>query len=40
VRPSLVERVEGLVPNHERTILAVTTGNRTSLASRVDAWFG
>ena len=40
VRPSLVGRVEGLVPNHERTILTVTTGNRTSLVSRVEAWFG
>jgi nucleoside-triphosphatase THEP1 len=40
VRPSLIERVEGLVPNHERTILTVTTENRTSLASRVEAWFG
>jgi nucleoside-triphosphatase THEP1 len=38
-RPSLTARVEALLPRHECTILAVTTENRTSLASRVDAWF-
>jgi nucleoside-triphosphatase THEP1 len=39
-RPSLADRVEALLPEHERTLLVVTPENRASLALRVDAWFG
>jgi len=40
VRPSLVVRVEPLVPRHERTLVAVTPGNRSSLAQLIDGLFG
>ncbi|OHD73043.1 MAG: hypothetical protein A2177_13605 [Spirochaetes bacterium RBG_13_68_11] len=39
VRPSLVDRVEALVPRHERRIIEVTPENRTTLASAIDGWF-
>jgi nucleoside-triphosphatase THEP1 len=39
VRPSLVDRVEALVPRHERALLVVTPENRSSLASVVEGRF-
>jgi len=38
VRPSLVDRVEALVPRHERRVIVVTPGNHTSLATAINDW--
>jgi nucleoside-triphosphatase THEP1 len=39
VRPSLAARVRRLVPTHERTLVALTPGNRSSLAAAINRLF-
>jgi nucleoside-triphosphatase THEP1 len=40
VRPSLAARVRRFIPAHERTLLTLAPGNRSSLAARIDRLFG